>query len=686
MKKMTKAQTKIIEDFKDKKSRYMEYWTPIYEECQKHLSFTMEGNQLTDEQWSRMGVTNPMKPNLLITYANHEANKTLQTDYRAKITPNGSGASMVAARARQEVLRGLWRKMNFTQIANKVRRQQVAGGIAYSINKMDYAAKRGFGKSLDLEYLEDWKNVLPDMNVKTPTFSDCKDFIYRKLVPKSEWENETGEDPDDWGTKKEKELWYYWVREDIRDIEYLLEDGITTSLGSKLPEVDGKPDMSGVRKGKKDDYLSRPTEDYTWCWYKITEDDLIVDEEEWKGACCPLAAATGRKVVDAQGKVHYQPLTQFAEEPQTIYTILENIICLRLSRSPFSKYLVAMESVDVKDMEKLRQAALLGLNDILYKAFDDQGNAIPPPEEIEPHILDPILVTLQQEQDRKIQKIFGIFDANLGNRSNEQSGVAIRERAQGGELSNFDLQFTYMEWVEQVGRILLDLIPKVMTAPQQIAFMDEDDQVVLNWINTTGGMSFSPDEEYAMAVEAMPISQTAREDEAQALMDMAKVLPSLAQNPQAAALIVKSMPGRYTQQIAELIQNGDPKMQEAQQMIQKLQGELQKAQAKQLQDGIAISGLKQGMAGIKQQMGLMKQLTDIKDATVEAKTQHAETQTMLTDLIGQAEAMDKALDRQVDQYDAESKRIAAEAQMLKVVGELAKPPEPKTPALGKGLP
>jgi hypothetical protein len=684
MKKNNKRDQKIIDEFKDKKSRYNDHWPPIYEECQKHLSFTLEGNQLTDEQWSRMGVTNPMKPNLLITYLNHEANKTLQTDYRIKVTPNGSGASMVAARERQEVLRGLQRKTNIEQIFNKVRRQQAAGGIAYSIAKLDYAGKRGFGKTLDDEYLEDWKNVLPDINVKTPTFSDARDFLIRKMVPKSEWKSETGKDPDDWGLKKEKELWYYWVREDIRDSELLLEDG-KTILESKLPELDGKPDYTGVKKGQDEDYLSRPTEDYEWCWYKITEDDVIVDEDTWKGSYCPLVACTGRKVIDSQGKVHYQPLTQFAEEPQIIYTILENIICLRLSRSPFSKYLVAMESVDVKDMEKLRQAAMLGLNDILYKAFNDSGEAIPPPEEIQPHVLDPILIELQREQEMKIQKIFGIYDANLGNKSNEQSGVAIAERAKGGELSNFDLQFLYMEYVQQVGRVKLDLIPKYLTAPQQMAFVDEDDNAVVQWINTTGGIQFSPDEEYSLSVEAMPISPTAREEESARLVDMAKVIPSLAQNPQAAALIIKSMPGRYTGQIADLLIQGDPRIQELQGQIQQLQGvaqqaqsKLQQTQAKQAQDQIAMSGMKNTVLMMKQMMGLMKEKANLESLGAEVQNQFDTAQSDIENTL-------KLLDQQTKQYTAESGRITAEAAMLKVVGDLAKP-EPATPALGQPLP
>jgi chromosome segregation ATPase len=105
-----------------------------------------------------------------------------------------------------------------------------------------------------------------------------------------------------------------------------------------------------------------------------------------------------------------------------------------------------------------------------------------------------------------------------------------------------------------------------------------------------------------------------------------------------------------------------------------------------MQDQIAIAGMKQAMAGIKQQAALAKQLASIQSATAEAQAQHGEIQKAIEDMLSQADAMDKALDRQVEQYKAESSRITADAAMLKVVGELAKPPDPPTPKPGGSLP
>lgn len=654
----------VISDFKDKKSRYMDFWRTIYKECEKHRRFVLLGKQFDDSDWKAMGITKPLEPNLLLTYANHEANKTLQTDYKGKVTPNGGGANDVAARARQDVLRGLQRKNNINQVFNQARRDQVCGGIAYSIAKVGYAGKRGFGKTLKDEYLEDYQNVFPDINVKTPTFDDMRDCLIKREIPKNEWEQETGHKPDNWpGGQQKKELWYYWVREDVKDIEYLLQSG-STELESNLPRKGEKPDLGGVMRDGED-LLSRPVEEYHWCTYTISDDDVL-DEEDWKGAYSPVVAYTGRKVV-SEGKTYYQPLTQFAEEAQKVYTLIENIIGLRLSRSPFSKWKIAIETLNIKDLADLKRSSVVGDYDILYKSLADDGRtALAAPEEIEPYILDPLLLELQREQERKIQKIFGIFDANLGNKSNEQSGVAIRERAQGGELSNYDVQFNYMESVEQVTRVKLDLIPKYLTAPQQIAFVDEDDNSVVQWINTEGGLQFSPDEEYNLSIEAMPISPTAREDEAQALMDMAKAIPLMAQNPKIAALIAKAQPGRYSGQIAEILQGSDPALAEAQAAIQDLQGQLQALEQKSQQDAMVIAGLKQNAAFLKQQQAMIKQMSGMEGNTEAMRLQLEEASLALDTRIREAET-------QIKQFDSESKRISAEASMIAAVDKASRP-------------
>lgn len=640
---------KILQQFKQEKGEAQDYWDPIYTECKKHVRFTLLGKQFEDGQAQKFGFgTNAKEPNMLITYLNHEANTTLQIDYRAKITPNGGGANDVEARAREEVLRGLQRMQSIEQILNQARRMQCAGGIYYVITTTPYAGKRGQMKTILHEGLEQTFNCYPDPYVKTCTFADAKRWFVKKDVPKAEWTAETGLDTGGWAGKKTKELWYYMVREDSEDKEYLREDG-SAVLESELekPEGSDELDLEGMMTDEQGP-IYRDVSSATWCWYKIA-DDKVIDEEVLAGSESPITACTGRKVVDGD-KVFYQPLTQFAEEAQLIYTILENIICLRLARSPYSKWKVAFESVlGGQDLQTLRDSAMFGETDIVYKSKDAKGEPIPQPEEVEADVLNPILIELQREQKVKMQNIFGIFDANLGNKSNEQSGVAIEARKRGGEVSNYDLTFNFLEFVEQLGRNTLDLIPRVLTPEQQARYVDQTDKEVLDWI-AVNGASVPPDgEEYSLSIDASPTATTARQEEAEQLGMLAAKNPLIANNPRAMAIVIAAQPGRHSQELANIIAGNDPEKEQMKGQLQELQGQLQQVT---VEASKKVDQLQQTITFMKQQQALMKQ-------SFAAMGQNAED-----------DAVYKQFDAQIQLMEAETKQKQADTERIKVLGDV----------------
>ena len=68
----------------------------------------------------------------------------------------------------------------------------------------------------------------------------------------------------------------------------------------------------------------------------------------------------------------------------------------------------------------------------------------------------------------------GVFDASLGNRSNETSGVAIRARQREGDVSTFHFIDNLSRAIRHAGRILIDLIPKVYSKERVLRILGED--------------------------------------------------------------------------------------------------------------------------------------------------------------------------------------------------------------------
>jgi hypothetical protein len=73
-----------------------------------------------------------------------------------------------------------------------------------------------------------------------------------------------------------------------------------------------------------------------------------------------------------------------------------------------------------------------------------------------------------------MKAVLGIYDASLGNRSNETSGVAITARQREGDVSTFHFIDNLSRAIRHAGRILIDLIPKVYSRERVIRILGED--------------------------------------------------------------------------------------------------------------------------------------------------------------------------------------------------------------------
>jgi hypothetical protein len=593
----------VLAEAKAKKAEYPGKWEPIYREAKRFEEIALQGKIMDAATQTRYGFKNARMTNIIKPYINNQANRTLQMRYSPVVTPNGGGADVVKAEMRGQVLRGLL-KNGFLQASNQARRYQLAAGIRYTRIVSDYESERGFEQTFRIEDVEDTYSVFPDPNVQNSTFSDMRDFLIREDVPKELWKERTGLETSGYfiTNQKRKTIWYYWRKKNTAmEKEYFFEDN-SSKLESELPAMDdGSPDMTGIKMlPDRVTPFARDVSLYTWEWYVIDDNcERVFSSGEWAGYCAPLVADTGEKVIEGEGeqrRVHYYPLTREAMEPQLIFTIVDNLILLRLAKSPYSKWKIAYESIEdavVKKMTELRQASAIGDQDVVYKAFTSDGTrAIPPPEEIEPKILDRILLEIKEDARRSCERALGIFDAALGEKTNERSGVAIKERAKQSDLSCYHFEFNHQQYVQQIGRVLLDAFPRVMTVPQQVAFFDKDDNAVMRMINTPGGITFDPNERYSLVIEAEPDSDSTREAEAEMLNNMVQnpaLGPLMTRNPKAAALIVKAQKGRYARQIGEIMEQdlADPEKQAMRQQMQQMQ-----EAGKKLQDELAA--LKQG--------------------------------------------------------------------------------------------
>ena len=108
---------------------------------------------------------------------------------------------------------------------------------------------------------------------------------------------------------------------------------------------------------------------------------------------------------------------------------------------------------------------------------------LPQRQNLEGQINDLSLAASQEVEDLKA--IAGIYDASLGNRSNETSGVAIAQRSNSSSITNLHFIDNLNRAQEEAGEALAELIPIVYDTPRSIRILGEDEQERVVRVNET---------------------------------------------------------------------------------------------------------------------------------------------------------------------------------------------------------
>jgi len=168
-----------------------------------------------------------------------------------------------------------------------------------------------------------------------------------------------------------------------------------------------------------------------------------------------------------------------------------------------------------------------------------------------------------------IKASLGMYDASLGNQTNDISGKAIIARQMEGDNATFHFIDNLSTAMKKVGRILIDLIPKVYTERRILRILGEDgteemvpinqpyaknengDRVPLGQGMQMAGVFDLKAGKYDVVVEVGPAYATKRQEAANALIEIARVRPELLDV--AGDILIKSLDVPHAQELADRI-------------------------------------------------------------------------------------------------------------------------------------
>jgi hypothetical protein len=315
------------------------------------------------------------------------------------------------------------------------------------------------------------------------------------------------------------------------------------------------PDWIGIGNGdlvQVAEYWVRDGEKV--CQYVINGAEIL-EETEWIGSVIPIIPVWGRyQMID--GKRRTFSLIRNARDPQKLINLYVSNIAEQIAQMPKSPYIAAEGQITGREAE-WADANNTPRAVLLYKPVAIGGQVAPPPQRIinEPPI-QALAIGLTQAIDA-VKAAMGIFDASLGNRSNETSGLAIQRRQKEADNANFHFHDNESRSRKALGRILLELIPKVDAGRDKAPVQTEDGKTQLIPLGVphrdekTGNvvMHDLSRGNYGVAISTGP-SYTSQRQEA---FDMYSQIASADKNFMAVAgdILFRSMDAPGSEQVAE---------------------------------------------------------------------------------------------------------------------------------------
>lgn len=425
--------------------------------------------------------------------------------------------------------------------------------------------------------------------------------------------------------------------------------------------------------------------DYKVIQYIIDGADIL-KETEFPGPAIPIVPQWGREYF-LDGKRRTLSLIRYAKDPQRLLNLYVSNIAEQIAMMPKTPFWVPMNAIPAG-----AEAAFETLNDeprafMLYNSVNplNPQQPLPPPhrETNEPPIM--ALVAGYQQQVDAIKASMGIYDASLGNRSNETSGIGIQTRQRQADNANFHFHDNEARTRNQIGRIMVPLIREMDKGVGERSIRSEDGKsrmvtVGKKYRDKQTGKAVMYDLEtgnYGVAVETGPSYNSQREEGFDKLTQMASKWPALLEVGGPTILRLSDIPG--SDRLADLMEktlppelrseNPDaqaggipPEVAEKFQEIQKQAGQVIQGLTEKIKDLEAQLAHRQGADDTK------RYIAELREETVRmveaAKLGQREAQTLLlSELQGLKAAIDRQEAERQRQHEASQADLDRQSQM-----------------------
>lgn len=591
--------------------------------------------------------------NTLPTYLRQVTNDQRQNKGSIKVHPVDDGSDIETA----ETIQGLIRHIEYDSNADVAYDTAVNGaasnGFGWFRLVTEYASETSMNQDIKFRRIRNPLTVYPGYH-EQPDGSDMKKLAISVKMRKEDFKREYP-NADMAGFKDLDTEWADWSDDDfVRVAEYyyikyeeaevvLLSNG-ESGFKDKLLALPEGVTVVKTRKGTRSKVM--------WCKLTAIEE---LESAEIKCKWIPVFPVYGDEV-DINGKVVRSGLIRHAKDPVRMNNFWMTKATEEVALRGLVPYIGAEGQFEGHE-DTWSQMNNRSFAYAEYKPVSMDGTLAPAPQRQQMADVPTGTLAMAQHAADNIQKCIGIFNAGLGQKSNETSGKAILARQREGDVGTFHYTDNLNLARKQAGRCIISMLPYYYDTERAVRILGEDGKAssaTLNKPNLTGEKSKDGQVrevlnnvcagEYDVTVTSGPSYTTARTEAAEYLTQVAQGAKDPATSAVVTFLAIKNsdMPG--AEQAVRMME----KLPNIAQLVEKDEGEEEMIQTPK--GPIPLSQAEQAIAGMDQA------LTAAEQAIEKAKAGDVENKKRELDL--------KAEEIKIKKFEAETDRIKADAELL----------------------
>ncbi len=533
------------------------YWEETYREIRRDFEILSNGCWTSDELNQR---TLAGKPSLhidqLSQYVNQVVNDIRQNTPSIQVIPDTDG-DVETAEIFSDYCRAIEYKSAADTAYDTAALYQVSGGLGFIAVAHDYIGDDGDEQELLIKSVPDPLSVFLDPSSVELDGRDANNVVVLEPITKKEFER-----------LYPKEAYVSFTEAQNKE-----QKSETITLGKiYVREMAGKRGKKAVIRA-----------------YLFSGEKCLA-ASVFHGSYIPYVPVYG-KVMWVNGKRIVSGLIRNARDAQrrVDYWASKEMEYLNMG---IIAPVMAVEGTLVNDRNQWQKQ---GSETVLeYKQVDSEDRPAPAPTRLSPPQVPAGIINALEGAKQNVREAIGMYQASLGERSNETSGVAIRNRQREGDVATYHFPDGVRRSVQQCGTIIVCAIPEIIDTPRILQTINNEmspKMVAVNGADPVKGQKRPYDlreGKYHVRVSTGASYTTKRQQESETLGEIIKA------NPQMLSVIgdlwarnsdfpgAQALADRFKKTLPLELKDPeegqappDPEKQQMAQMIQELQGQLQ---------------------------------------------------------------------------------------------------------------